>query len=73
MSTFSSRIKELRKERGLKQLEMAELFGLKIRSYQDYEYGKSYPTALGLVAIAEYFGVSLDYLMGRTDRREMNK
>ncbi len=73
MSIFASRIKELRKERGLKQLEMAELFGLKIRSYQDYEYGKSYPTALGLVAIAEYFGVSLDYLMGRTDRREINE
>ncbi len=73
MSIFASRIKGLRKERGLKQLEMAELFGLKIRSYQDYEYGKSYPTALGLVAIAEYFGVSLDYLMGRTDRREINK
>ncbi len=73
MSIFASRIKGLRKERGLKQLEMAELFGLKIRSYQDYEYGKSYPTALGLAAIADYFGVSLDYLMGRTDRREINK
>ena len=64
MAKFSERLKELRRERGLKQREMAEICGLKLRSYQDYEY---------LVAIADYFGVSLDYLMGRTDVREINR
>ena len=73
MHSFSSRIRELRKERKLKQQEMADICGLKIRSYQGYEYGENYPDVPGLVAIAEYFGVSLDYLMGRTDKREVNR
>lgn len=73
MAKFSERLRELRKERGLKQREMAEICGLKLRSYQDYEYQVSYPSALGLVALADFFGVSLDYLMGRTDKREINR
>ena len=72
MENFSARLRLLRKERGLKQREMAEICGLKLRSYQDYEYQVSYPSALGLVALADFFGVSLDYLMGRTDKREIN-
>lgn len=73
MENFSARLRLLRKERGLKQREMAEICGLKLRSYQDYEYQVSYPSALGLVALADFFGVSLDYLMGRTDKREINR
>lgn len=73
MAKFSERLRELRKERGLKQREMAEICGLKLRSYQDYEYQVSYPSALGLVALADFFGVSLDYLMGRSDKREISR
>ena len=70
MATFAERIRELRKERGLKQREMAEICGLKVRSYQYYEYGTGYPEGPGLVFLADYFGVSLDYLMGRKDVRD---
>lgn len=73
MANFSERLRELRRERGLKQREMAEICGLKLRGYQQYEYNEGYPEAPGLVAIADYFGVSLDYLMGRTDVREINR
>ena len=73
MPTFSERLRELRMERGLKQREMAEICGLKLRSYQDYEYNKSYPEVPGLVAIADYFDVSLDYLMGRSDVRTVQR
>ena len=73
MAQFCERLKELRKERNLKQREMAEICGLKLRSYQDYEYDQSYPEVPGLVALADYFNVSLDYLMGRTDQREVNR
>jgi len=73
MAQFSERLKELRNERKLKQQELADICGVKIRTLQDYEYGKCYPTALGLVFLAEYFDVSLDYLMGRTDKREINQ
>ncbi|RKI67698.1 XRE family transcriptional regulator [bacterium 1xD42-67] len=69
MATFGERMKELRKERGLKQREMAEICGLNIRSYQSYEYDEGYPEVPGLVFLADYFGVSLDYLMGRKDER----
>lgn len=73
MAQFSKRLKELRNERKLKQQELADVCGVKIRTLQDYEYGKCYPTALGLVFLADYFNVSLDYLMGRTDKREINQ
>ena len=52
---------------------MAELCGLKLRGYQQYEYSETYPTVPGLLFLADYFNVSLDYLMGRTDRREVNR
>ncbi len=70
MANFSQRLRELRKERGLKQKEMAEICGLKVRSYQQYEYAETYPTVPGLVFLADFFHVSLDYLMGRRDERE---
>lgn len=47
MENFSARLRLLRKERGLKQREMAEICGLKLRSYQDYEYQVSYPSGTG--------------------------
>ena len=73
MASFSERLRDLRKERGLKQKEMAEICGIKVRSYQQYEYDETYPTVPGLVFLADYFDVSTDYLLGRTDCREMNK
>lgn len=73
MTKFSERLKELRQEHRLKQREMAEICGLKLRGYQCYEYATSCPDFEGLVFLADYFNVSVDYLLGRTDCREMNK
>lgn len=73
MAKFSERLKELRKERGLKQREMAEICGLKLRGYQQYEYEETYPTVPGLVFLADYFEVSTDYLLGRSDCRAVNQ
>lgn len=70
MAQFCERIKELRIERGLKQREMADQLGLAINSYQAYEYATRYPEFKGLIAIADFFDVSLDYLVGRSDVRE---
>ena len=69
MEKFSERVRELRKERGLKQAEIADICGVKVRSYQRYEHGDGYPEVPGLVFLADYFNVSLDYLMGRKDER----
>ncbi|MCI8423229.1 MAG: helix-turn-helix transcriptional regulator [Lawsonibacter sp.] len=70
MSEFCERLRLLRQERGLKQREMAEQFGLAVNSYQAYEYATRYPEFKGLIAIADFFDVSLDYLVGRSDVRE---
>nr|WP_279067669.1 helix-turn-helix domain-containing protein [Intestinimonas butyriciproducens] len=41
-----------------------------LRAYQLYEYGEGYPTFKRLIIIADFFDVSLDYLVGRSDLRE---
>ena len=69
MIKFSERIRELRQEKGVKQREMAELLGIQLRSYQNYEGGERRPDYEGLVALADYFDVTTDYLLGRTDVR----
>ena len=73
MKEFPSRLKALRKEYGLKQHEIATDLGLSDGGYQCYEQGKGYPDVPRLYALAEYFNVSIDYLLGRTDRREVNR
>ena len=54
----------------MKQREMAEQFGLAVNSYQCYEYATRYPEFPGLIAIADFYDVSLDYPVGRADIRE---
>lgn len=66
---FSVRLKELRKEKGLKQVEMADLFGWTEAHYQRVEYGWINVSATTLEFLADYFGVSTDYLLGRSDDR----
>lgn len=70
MSSFGQRMKELRKERKMTQQSMADTFNVRVRTYQGYEYDESYPDVAKLIAIADYFDVSLDYLVGRSDVRE---
>ena len=67
MSVFSERLLQLREDRGVSQTAVAKEIGVSSRIYQDYEYGKSEPKMSNLVSIADFFGVSLDYLTGRTD------
>ena len=52
------------------QEELAKIDGLTLRAYQLYEYGEGYPTFKRLIIIADFFDVSLDYLVGRSDLRE---
>ena len=73
MANFPERLKALRNEKRSTQNEMAEIFGLKPRGYQQYEYGQNYPTVPGLIQIAKFFDVSTDYLLGLTDKREVNR
>lgn len=67
---FSKRLKKLRIEKGNTQKEIANYLGLTFYGYRKYEYGHSKPTFDSLIALANYFNVSLDYLVGLSDIKE---
>ena len=60
-------LKRCRKEKKTTQKQAAVAAGVSESMYQFYEYGKNEPTASVLLALADYFDVSLDYLVGRSD------
>jgi transcriptional regulator with XRE-family HTH domain len=64
---FPERLKKLRQTKGITQKQLAFHFGLTERGYQRYENGTSTPYFKTLIALADYFNVSLDYLVGRSD------
>ena len=61
---FSSALKAIRVERGLKLRDVADAAGMTLRAYQRYEAGEREPDIKGLVSLADFFGVSLDELCG---------
>lgn len=65
--SFSERLKELRSSRNLTQKQVYEAIGMSAIGYQRYEYGEREPAFKQLIALADYFDVSLDYLVGRSD------
>ena len=67
LQNFSRTIKKLRKEKGVTQADVARFLGCTYQSFQSIEYGRSTPSSATLLALAEYFNVSADYLLGRTD------
>ena len=67
MSAFSERLVDLRKKHGLSQAQAAKEIGAAPRAYQNYEYETAEPRLSTLIRIADFYGVSLDYLAGRTD------
>ena len=70
---FAQRMKELRIDRGLMQRSVADGLNIAESSYQIYEYGRKKPGFDKLIDIANYFDVSLDYLVGRTDNPYVNQ
>ena len=65
LEIFSDRLKKLRNEKGLKQSEMGDLLGCTERNYQRIEYGQINVPATTVIFLADYFGVTADYLLGR--------
>ena len=73
MANFSERIKELRRKKGMTQEALGKVLGIRQDAISTYEHGKFYPEVRNLLILADYFGVSLDYLMGRTDDPEVHQ
>ena len=66
---FSERLKELRKQARLTQVELAGKLGIVQSSYADWERGKKKPTQDNLVKIAQVLNVSVDYLIGNSEEK----
>lgn len=73
MANFSERIKELRRKNGLSQEALGNILNVKQDAISTYERGKNYPEVRNLVILADFFGVSIDYLLGRTDDPEVHQ
>ena len=67
MNLFAKRIKSLRNDKKLLQKDIANLLGITERQYRDYEAGKVDPPTSRTIKLADYFDVSIDYLVGRSD------
>jgi len=67
MSVFSARLRELRASKKVTQKKVAESTGLSERAYQHYELDEREPGLGSINKLADYFEVSTDYLLGRTD------
>lgn len=71
--TFPERFKYLREEKGLSQNKLAKEFNVSRQSISNYENGLRFPNDEKLIInIANYFNVSLDYLFGKTNIRNIN-
>ena len=68
-SRLPRRLRELRKEKKETQAQVAAATGMAYRQYQRFEAGEQKPGFDNFCALADHFGVSLDYLAGRSDVR----
>lgn len=67
------RIRDLREDRDLTQVKMGEILSCSQRVYSNYERGDiDIPTEI-LIRLADYYDVSVDYLLGRTDNPAVNR
>jgi transcriptional regulator with XRE-family HTH domain len=63
------RLKELRNQKGITQEDVANYLGITRPAYTAYESGRRQPDDTIKGKLADYYNVSLDYLLGRTDKR----
>ena len=70
MATLPENLLNLRKEKHLSQADISDKMGIVLRSYRRYEAGEREPVASTLVKMANFHGVTIDYLVGRSEERE---
>lgn len=67
MSILGNRIRELRENKGLSQIELAKIVKMANTTISQWESGKRTPDSDSLLKLSGFFGVSVDYLLGNTD------
>ena len=70
MIMYENRLRDLREDRDLKQRDIAELLKVHQTTYSDYELGRLNIPVAALHALADFYGVSIDYLLGRTNSKK---
>lgn len=70
--TFAERLTELQQQKNVTKQDVYSAVGISRVAYYRYEKGEREPNSSLLIALADYFGVSLDYLVGRTDNPSIN-
>ena len=71
--TYQRRLRDLREDHDLTQRAVGEAINVPQRTYAYYESGRRMIPPRGLCALADLYGVSVDYLLGRTDKKEVNR
>ena len=62
-----NRIRALREDRDLRQIDVAAATGIDQKTLSNYETGKTNPDSAAILKLADFFGVTADYLLGRTE------
>lgn len=70
---MKERLRQLRKEQKLTQTELAEVISVSQSLLSKYECRERIPDIEKLLVIAEFYDVSVDYVLGRTDKRAVNR
>ena len=68
-----NRLRELREERDLRQIDVSLATGIDQKTLSNYETGKTNPDSYALLKLADFFEVSIDYIVGRVDGRFYTK
>ena len=66
---YENRLRDLREDRDLKQRDIAELLKVHQTTYSDYELGRLNIPVAAIHTLADFYGVSVDYLLGRTNTK----
>lgn len=70
---YFKRIKDLREDKDKLQKEIAEYLGISQQYYSQYELGNYTMPVHLLIKLADYYNVSIDYILDRTDNKKVNK
>ncbi|MDE6475177.1 MAG: helix-turn-helix transcriptional regulator [Clostridia bacterium] len=67
MEEFIKRLRELRKEKGITQFQLAQSTGISVSAISSWENNTRIPSALAIITLAKFFDVTTDYLLGLSD------
>ena len=69
MDILYKRLRDIREDKDLKQKDIAELLNIHQTTYSDYELGRLNIPVAAIHTLADFYGVSVDYLLGRTNTK----